>query len=454
MIDEAVMEIEPLLGTAPAWALSGLERELVLGELYSERFVDCSPAQVYATLLDEGRYLASERTMYRLLAANGELRERRDQLAHPPYARPELLAERPNEVWSWDISKLKGPAKWTCFYLYVILDVFSRYAVGWTVQRRETASLAEQLISQTLEKQQIARDQLTIHADRGSSMTSKPVAFLLADLGVLKTHSRPYTSTDNPYSEAHFKTLKYRPGFPCGVPKRGARPERSAICRQDADFGTPHPIARSTSTNQMPTRPRQHNHPSARFAAATGSAGSSTSTAEPPHETRHEYWRPSGRSRDRRDDAQRRAADRPQGAHPRRPAAAVCDLAAFRLRHQPQRAARARRARAPRPRRRRARDPRPQRTGTRALPLRPLQRQRRLDGDRLPRPQPTPLDRAARAARRAATEGADAAPHAARPARPPHPLGPPLDAAPAARWPWQADFLAALARIRAIPAPG
>jgi putative transposase len=260
MIDEAVAEVEPLLGTAlacralgvsraslyrrrrpprmperrrrpaPARALSELEREAVRDELHSERFVDCSPAQVYATLLDEGRYLASERTMYRLLAArHGAVRERRDQLAHPPYARPELLAERPNEVWSWDISKLKGPAKWTCFYLYVILDVFSRYAVGWTVQHRETATLAEQLIAQTLEKQQISRDQLTIHADRGSSMTSKPVAFLLADLGVAKTHSRPYTSTDNPYSEAHFKTLKYRPGFPA---RFDSIEQARAFCRE------------------------------------------------------------------------------------------------------------------------------------------------------------------------------------------------------------------------------
>jgi putative transposase len=182
--------------------------------LRCERFVDSSPAQVWATLLDEGRYLASERTMYRLLQANGEVRERRDQLTHPAYQRPELLAERPNEVWSWDISKLKGPAKWTCFYLYVILDVFSRYAVGWTVQHREAASVAEALIAQAAEQQQITRGQLTVHADRGSSMTSKPVALLLADLGVTKTHSRPYTSTDNPYSEAHFRTLKYRPGFP------------------------------------------------------------------------------------------------------------------------------------------------------------------------------------------------------------------------------------------------
>ncbi len=196
-------------------ALSQPEREAVLDELHSERFVDSAPAQVWATLLDEGTYLASERTMYRLLAArHGGVRERRAQLDHPPYAAPELLAERPNEVWSWDISKLKGPAKWTHFYLYVILDVFSRYAVGWTVQHRESAELAKALIAQACEQQNIVRDQLTVHADRGPSMTSKPVAFLLADLGVLKTHNRPYTSTDNPYSEAQFKTLKYRPGFP------------------------------------------------------------------------------------------------------------------------------------------------------------------------------------------------------------------------------------------------
>ena len=187
----------------------------MLAELHSERFLDSSPAQVWATLLDEGRYLASERTMYRLLGArHGTVRERRDQLEHPVYQRPELLAERPNEVYSWDITKLLGPAKWTYFYLYVILDVFSRYAVGWTVQHRESAQVASDLIAQVCEQQQIARDQLTVHADRGSSMTSKPVAFLLADLGVTKTHNRPYTSTDNPYSEAQFKTLKYRPGFP------------------------------------------------------------------------------------------------------------------------------------------------------------------------------------------------------------------------------------------------
>jgi len=245
MIEQTVEELTPIVGTRPACralgaahatiyrrrrppeprparprpvparALSELERQAVLELLHCERFVDCSPAQVWATLLDEGRYLASERTMYRLLAAHhGSVTERRDQLARPPYAAPELLAERPNEVWSWDISKLKGPAKWTHFYLYVILDVFSRYAVGWTVQHRESAEVAKALIAQACEQQAITRDQLTVHADRGPSMTSKPVALLLADLGILRTHNRPYTSTDNPYSEAQFKTLKYRPGFP------------------------------------------------------------------------------------------------------------------------------------------------------------------------------------------------------------------------------------------------
>ena len=200
--------------TPPARKLTDPERAAVLEQLHSDRFVDSSPAQVWATLLDEGTYLASERTMYRLLADHGEVRERRAQRQHPPYAKPELLAEAPNEVWSWDITKLKGPRPWQYFHLYAILDVFSRYAVGWTVQQREDQHVARDLIAQTLQQQQIARDRLTIHADRGSSMRSKPVAFLLADLGVLKTHSRPYTSTDNPYSESQFKTLKYRPGFP------------------------------------------------------------------------------------------------------------------------------------------------------------------------------------------------------------------------------------------------
>lgn len=198
----------------PARALSDEERSEVLAVLHEPRFADLSPAEVYATLLDEGRYLCSERTMYRLLAENQEVRERRDQLVHPPLKAPELLATKPNELWSWDITKLHGPAKWTYYYLYVILDVFSRYVVGWMVAHRESAALAEKLISETCERQKIARDQLTLHADRGSSMTSKPVAFLLSDLGVTKTHSRPHVSNDNPFSEAHFKTLKYRPDYP------------------------------------------------------------------------------------------------------------------------------------------------------------------------------------------------------------------------------------------------
>jgi putative transposase len=200
---------------APARALSEPERQAVLAELHSERFVDSSPEEVYATLLDEGTYLASTRTMYRLLEAkHGGVRERRDQLTHPAYAKPELLAERPNELWSWDISKLKGPVKWTYFYLYVILDVFSRYVVAWTVQHRENGQLAKALIEQATDQQQITPKVLTLHADRGGPMRGKPVAFLLADLGVTKTHSRPYTSSDNPYSESNFKTLKYRPEFP------------------------------------------------------------------------------------------------------------------------------------------------------------------------------------------------------------------------------------------------
>ncbi len=245
MIEQVVEELTPLVGTRPACRALGVapatiyrrrrpvqpapaprprprsgrslsvpEQEAVLEVLRSERFVDSSPAQVWATLLDEGRYLCSERTMYRLLAEHQEVRERRDQLTHPAYAKPELLAERPNQVWSWDITKLLGPTKWSYYYLYVILDVFSRYVVGWTVQLMESAVVAEQLIAQAIAQQQITRGQLTLHADRGSSMRSKPVAFLLADLGVTKTHSRPYTSTDNPYSEAQFKTMKYRPGFP------------------------------------------------------------------------------------------------------------------------------------------------------------------------------------------------------------------------------------------------
>jgi len=199
---------------SPPRALGPAERETVLAQLHGERFQDRSPAAVYATLLDEGQYHCSIRTMYRLLEQKGESRERRDQLTHPPYKKPELLATAPNQLWSWDITKLLGPVKWTYFYLYVILDVFSRYVTGWMVAMRESAELAKRLIEESCAKQNIRPGQLTLHADRGTSMSSKPVAFLLADLGVTKTHSRPHVSDDNPYSESQFRTMKYRPEFP------------------------------------------------------------------------------------------------------------------------------------------------------------------------------------------------------------------------------------------------
>ena len=199
---------------SPPRRLSNDERSIVLGVLHEPRFVDVAPAEVFATLFDEGRYVSSLRTMHRILTENSEARERRNQLRRPAYARPELLATAPNQLWSWDITKLRGPQKWTYFYLYTIVDVFSRYVVGWMVAHRELAVLAEKLIGDTCTMQLITPGTLTLHADRGSSMTSKPVAFLLADLGVTKSHSRPHVSNDNPYSEAHFKTLKYRPDFP------------------------------------------------------------------------------------------------------------------------------------------------------------------------------------------------------------------------------------------------
>lgn len=195
-------------------ALTDDERKEILAELHSDRFVDLSPTEVRAILLDEGRYLGSLSTFYRLLRAASGTRERRRQATHPASVKPELVATAPNQVYSWDITKLRGPAKWSWFYLYVILDIYSRYVVGWMVAHRESAALAEVLIRQTVAKQGIRRDQLTIHADRGSSMTSRPAAFLLADLGITQSHSRPHVSDDNPFSEAQFKTLKYRPDFP------------------------------------------------------------------------------------------------------------------------------------------------------------------------------------------------------------------------------------------------
>jgi putative transposase len=195
-------------------ALSAAERRAILGALHGERFADTAPAEAWAMLLDEGTYLGSVSTFYRVLRGAGETRERRRQATHPAKVKPELQAGGPNQVWSWDITKLRGPAKWTSYHLYVILDIYSRYVTGWMVATRESAVLAEKLIADTCAKQNIRRDQLTIHADRGSSMTSKPVAFLLADLGITQSHSRPHVSNDNPFSESQFKTMKYRPSYP------------------------------------------------------------------------------------------------------------------------------------------------------------------------------------------------------------------------------------------------
>jgi putative transposase len=190
------------------------ERAVVRGVLNSPDFADAAPVAVYHTLLDEGTYLCSPSTMYRILRAHDEVRERRRQATHPAHVKPELLATEPNQVWSWDITKLRGPAKRDFYHLYSILDIYSRYTVGWMLAARENEFLAEQLIADTLAKQNITVDQLTIHADRGSSMASRTVAQLLSDLGVGKSHSRPRISNDNPFSESQYKTLKYRPDFP------------------------------------------------------------------------------------------------------------------------------------------------------------------------------------------------------------------------------------------------
>jgi putative transposase len=215
---------------APRHALTPTDREQVVAMLHEERFVDLPPAQVWAQLLDAGQVPpCSIRTMYRVLAAHAEVRERRNQLRHPAYRKPELLATGPNQVWSWDITKLLGPVKWTYYYLYVLLDIFSRYVVGWLLARQESAALAKVLIAESCERQHVAPAQLIIHADRGPAMTSKPVALLLATLGVVPSHSRPHVSDDNPFSEAQFKTLKYRPDFP---DRFGAYEDAEAFCQR------------------------------------------------------------------------------------------------------------------------------------------------------------------------------------------------------------------------------
>jgi putative transposase len=218
---------------SPRRSLSETERETVLETVNSQRFADQAPGEIVATLLDEGRYLCSERTMYRILKDHDQVRERRRFLRHPTYQRPELLATRPNEVWTWDITKLKGPVKYQYFQLYVMLDIFSRMVVGWMLADCEKDELAGQLIAETCERQGILPDQLSIHADRGTSMTSLHVAALLANLGVTKSHSRPHVSNDNPYSESHFKTMKYRPNFPA---RFGSLVDARAFCRAFFDW--------------------------------------------------------------------------------------------------------------------------------------------------------------------------------------------------------------------------
>jgi putative transposase len=202
------------LRQAPAHALSSEERGEVRETLNSERFMDKAPRQVYAALLDEGRYLCHWRTMYRILAAHDEVRERRRLRRHPVDKKPELLATAPNQVWSWDITYLRGPHKWEHYPLYTVLDIYSRYVVGWMMAEVESSDLAKQLIAATAQKHHIQPEQLTLHADNGAPMRGKPLSQLLVDLGITKSHNRPHTSDDNPFSEAHFKTMKYRPDYP------------------------------------------------------------------------------------------------------------------------------------------------------------------------------------------------------------------------------------------------
>lgn len=198
----------------PARALSDEERAQVLATLDSERFMDLAPAQVYAQLLEDGEYLCSTRTMYRVLAQAGQVRERRAQRQHPVYVKPQLVATAPNQVWTWDTTKLPGSTKGTYYTLYVILDLFSRYIVGWQVTERESATVAQELIAACCKQQRVVREQLTVHSDRGSPMVAKSTAQLYLDLGIAKSYSRPHTSNDNPYSESNFRTLKYRPDMP------------------------------------------------------------------------------------------------------------------------------------------------------------------------------------------------------------------------------------------------
>jgi putative transposase len=214
-------------------ALPQAEKSQVIDTLNCNRFRDLAIPQVFALLLDDGIYLCSQRSMYRYLHAVGQVQERRNQLSHPPHARPELVATAPNQIWSWDITKLKGPQKWSCFYLYVVLDIFSRYAVGWMLATSQSTALAERLLEETFLRYAISPGRLTVHSDRGAPMIAKPLALLLADLGVSRSFSRPRVSNDNPFSESHFKTLKYRPDFPV---RFGSIEHGRAFCRTFFDW--------------------------------------------------------------------------------------------------------------------------------------------------------------------------------------------------------------------------
>lgn len=217
----------------PPRALGPSEQQEVVEVLHSERFVDHAPAQVVAALLAEGIYHCSARTMYRILSARGEVRERRNRLVHPRYQRPELLATGPNQVWSWDITKLRAAQKWTYYYLYVLLDIYSRYAVGWMLAHRESGELAAELLEQSIHKQGVEPAEITVHADRGSAPTSKTLKQMMIDLGIKRSHSRPRVSNDNPFSESNFHTVKSRPDYPA---RFGSYEDARSFCRRTFDW--------------------------------------------------------------------------------------------------------------------------------------------------------------------------------------------------------------------------
>ena len=290
MIDETITELTPLVGVRAACqavgrsrathyrhhrttavpprprreparqprALTVAEEQEVLSVLRSERFVDMAPAEIHAVLLDEGTYLCSVSTMYRLLRRHGEVRERRRQATHPARVKPELVADAPNRVWSWDITKLHGPAKWTYYYLYSIIDIFSRYTVGWMVATRESAPLAERLLMETINKQGVDRGQLSIHADNGSSMASKPVAFLLADLGVTKVAQPPARLQRQPLLRGPVQDPEVPPGVSPPVRLDRGRPRVLRRVLQLVQHRAPPLRDRHASAHRRPPRPGRH----------------------------------------------------------------------------------------------------------------------------------------------------------------------------------------------------